>query len=326
MATLKYPSQIKDSGLYLQFVMYDYAKAQMSEVKDLRDYLTEGVSGKIVSSTAEFFSNLPGTIGGLFTGASSNPDSPQAQEARREQQTSNTSIGNIFLYLPPKLEYSYGAEWNKVSFGALGAAVGGGGIDVKGLLGAATSTFGNTFLNQALGNNMENVPKVEGVDLNSILGASFGVTFNDNTIQNFDRMSTRTFTFDYLLVARNSTEELEIRKIIKTFKAAMHPESQVSGQNNTLLLKYPYVFRILPSGYLQKATSETGKRLSKFLPATKFCGLTRFAVDYTPDNVVALTPGEFVQAVRISLVFSELTPLTREDIMKWEDSAEIDLK
>ena len=325
MATLKYPSQIKDSGLYLQFVMYDYAKAQMSEVKDLRDYLTEGVSGQIVSNTAEFFSNLPGTITGLFTGSSSNPDSAQAQEARREQQTSNTSIGNIFLYLPPKLEYSYGAEWNKVSFGALGAAVGSGGVDIKGILGGMTSTFANTVLNQISG-NMENIPKVEGVDLNSILGASFGVTFNDNTIQNFDRMSTRTFSFDYLLVARNSTEELEIRKIIKTFKAAMHPESQVSGRNNTLLLKYPYVFRILPSGYLQKATSETGKRLSKFLPATKFCGLTRFAVDYTPDNVVALTPGEFVQAVRISLGFSELTPLTREDIMKWEDSAEIDLK
>ena len=43
-------------------------------------------------------------------------------------------------------------------------------------------------------------------------------------------------------------------------------------------------------------------------------------VDYTPDNVIALTQGNFVQAVRLSLQFEELTTLVRQDIDGFEDT------
>jgi hypothetical protein len=51
--------------------------------------------------------------------------------------------------------------------------------------------------------------------------------------------------------------------------------------------------------------------------------MTKFDVSYTPDNVLSLTPGGFVTAVRISMQFSELTALTREDLDEFEDPIDL---
>ena len=92
----------------------------------------------------------------------------------------------------------------------------------------------------------------------------------------------------------------------------MHPSSRRSGTNNSLFLEYPYIFRIVQSGR---------KDVSQFLPQTKYCALTNVSVNYTPDNVLSLTPNNFVQAVRLSLTFSEMTTMTRQDIHEIEDTA-----
>ena len=142
-------------------------------------------------------------------------------------------------------------------------------------------------------------------------------------------METRTFSFKYVLVARDASEELEIKKIIKFFKIAMHPDATENDKNNTIFLKYPYIFRIIPSGY--KTTTGTfadgtfkttlaDKNWSSFLPNTKYCGLRGMNVSYTPNNVISLTPNNFVTAVTVGLEFVELTNLTRKDIVEVEDS------
>ena len=100
--------------------------------------------------------------------------------------------------------------------------------------------------------------------------------------------------------------------MIKFFKMGMHPGSRRSGTNNSLFLEYPYIFRIVQSGK---------KDISQFLPQTKYCALVNVTVNYTPDNVLALTPNNFVQAVRLTLSFSEMTTLTRQDIHEIEDTA-----
>ena len=125
-------------------------------------------------------------------------------------------------------------------------------------------------------------------------------------------MNVREFGFDYLLVARNGNEEEDIKQIIKFFKLGMHPGSRRSGSNNSLFLEYPFIYRIVQSGK---------KDISQFLPNTKYCALTNVAVNYTPDNVLSLTTNNFVQAVRLTLTFSELTTLTRQDIHEIEDTA-----
>ena len=49
--------------------------------------------------------------------------------------------------------------------------------------------------------------------------------------------------------------------------------------------------------------------------------MTGVNVNYTPDNVLSLTPNNFVQAVKIDLSFSEMTTMTRQDIHEIEDTA-----
>ena len=134
------------------------------------------------------------------------------------------------------------------------------------------------------------------------------------------------------MVARDASEESEIKQIIKFFKVAMHPDSTSNGKNNTIFLKYPYIFRIIPAGYKNTSTQRSGQNFrttaasqnfSSFLPNTRYCGLKGMSVSYTPNNVVSLTPNNFVTAVTLSLSFIELTNLTRQDIIDVEDSTEL---
>ena len=304
-AKLSYPRSVEKTGYYLNFYAYDYNKAQSLGVKSIRDMLS-GATSNLVADNADLMQNLSaetqqriqseGTQTGIAT-FDRNTDIP-----------ANSSLGCVKLYIPSALEYKYSANWNKVSFGALGAALGGAGNAI----GAAGATAANSLFDTFIKGALDNAPATSNVDLNSILGGAFGVTFNDNTMQTFEKMNVREFSFDYIMTARNKTEEQDIKDIIKFFKMGMHPSSRRSGTNNSLFLEYPYIFRIVQSGR---------KDVSQFLPQTKYCALTNVSVNYTPDNVLSLTPNNFVQAVRLSLTFSEMTTMTRQDIHEIEDTA-----
>jgi len=303
------------TGYYLAFTSYDYAKAGAAMTSGIREAVLGG--GGALGETADFLKNLPGAnaVSSLFSSTSGNDSTQTVGDGggANNRAAANSRTGSVFLYLPPKLEYKYGADWQKMSFGAMGAAFGQGKEAMAGLLGGIGATAGN-YLAESIQGALKNIPKVESLDLDNFLGASFGVVFNDNTLQTFDRMQTRQFQFDYLMVARNSREEKNIREIIRFFKVAMHPVAETDGRNNSLTLGYPYVFRIRPAGSFAKES------VLSFLPQTKYCALVGLNVDYTPDNVISLTPGQFVQAVRLSLSFNEITSLTRQDVTNFEDS------
>ena len=304
-AKLSYPRSVEKTGYYLNFYAYDYNKAQSLGVKSIRDMLS-GATSNLVGDNADLMQNLSaetqqrikseGTQTGIAT-FDRNTDIP-----------ANSSLGCVKLYIPSSLEYKYSANWNKISFGALGAAFGGAGAAI----GAAGATGLNSLFNNFLKGALEQAPATDNLTAGNILGGAFGITFNDNTMQTFEKMNVREFSFDYVMAARNSSEERDIKDIIKFFKMGMHPGSRRSGTNNSLFLEYPYIFRIVQSGK---------KDISQFLPQTKYCALVNVTVNYTPDNVLALTPNNFVQAVRLTLSFSEMTTLTRQDIHEIEDTA-----
>ena len=310
--TLSYPRSVETTGYYLNFYTYDYNKAQSLGVKSIRDMLQE-TAGMFTGNgdSADALQNLSLEDQALLRtqevegGGTTGVTFDRSTDAPR-----NSSNGCVRLYIPPKLKYKYGANWNKTSFGAVGATMGAG---VEGLVGAgAAAGLGKAF-DTFIGSKLENLPGADGkIDASSVLGGAFGITFNDNTMQTFEKMNVREFSFDYMMAARNSSEERDIKQIIKFFKMAMHPSSRRSGANNSLFLEYPYIFRIIQSGK---------KDISQFLPQTKYCALTEVNVDYTPDNVLALTPNNFVQAVMLSLTFSEMTTMTRQDIHEIEDTA-----
>jgi len=322
MNTISYPiNSTTNTGYYLSFRAYDYAKAQVAMTTGIREAVTSGGAG-FLQPVADFFKNseggstgAPGSLSRLFSSSQNgnNKDQNVGTGENADKQVENSAVGSVYLYLPPKLEYKYGADWQKMSFGALGSVFSDGKEAGANILKGIGAT-GAKYLGEQLQSALKNIPKVESLDLDNYLGASFGVVFNDNTLQTFDKMQTRQFQFDYLMVARNIAEENAIKKIIRFFKIAMHPTAEDNSRNNSLTLGYPYVFRIRPAG------SYKGDSFLSFLPQTKYCALVGLNVDYTPDNVISLTPGKFVQAVRISLSFNELTSLTRNDVEKYEDN------
>ena len=129
----------------------------------------------------------------------------------------------FYLYLPPKLEY----EFRKLAKVQLGVCA---GNTIGGAFGTAAGTGANSIFN-LLNGAITNVPKVENLSLDGLIGATLGLTFNDNTVQSFDKMNPRTFGFEYVMVARNADEQEKIENIIKTFKLGMHPVRTASEKN-----------------------------------------------------------------------------------------------
>ena len=306
-AKLSYPRSVEKTGYYLNFYAYDYNKAQSLGVKSIRDMLS-GATTDLAGDNADFMQNLSVEQQQRVQNAEETYGLSNKTFDRNSDIPANSSLGCVKLYIPSSLEYKYSANWNKVSFGALGAAFGGAGAAI----GAAGATGLNVLFDQFLKGALEQAPATDNLTAGNILGGAFGITFNDNTMQTFEKMNVREFNFDYVMAARNSSEERDIKDIIKFFKMGMHPGSRRSGTNNSLFLEYPYIFRIVQSGK---------KDVSQFLPQTKYCALVNVTVNYTPDNVLALTPNNFVQAVRLTLSFSEMTTLTRQDIHEIEDTA-----
>ena len=319
---LQYPrSTLENTGAYLTFRAYDYSSAPGIDggAPNIRDQLQRG-SGPLSSGTD--LDNLGTSLTSALGSSGGGGDGDAS------------GIGSVSLYLPQNLEYSYGANWQAMQFGALGAAFNQGqsltgALGQAGKIGLATGANVLVGLADAL---TSDIPKKQNLDLDNLLGASFGITFNDNTLQTFEKMDTRSFDFKYIMVARDADEEIEIRQIIKFFKLAMHPDSTSNNKNNTIFLKYPYIFRIVPSQYKSTVNRKLGNRtttlqnntnFSSFLPQTRYCGLKAVNVNYTPNNVISLTPNNFVTAVSLSLSFTELTNLTRKDIIDVEDPTDL---
>lgn len=317
---LIYPRQtLENSNAFLTFRAYDYSSAPQIGAGNIR-------------------SAVQRSAGGLASGTTLKDAGKDIKNAFNSGSTAGegdaTGIGAVSLYLPQNLEYSYGANWKGIQFGALGAAFQKGQTLGTTFTQAAKvgGVTGASVLGDMMGDALSVVPKTQGLDTDSVLGAAFGITFNDNTLQTFEKMETRTFDFKFIMVARDAAEELEIKQIIKFFKVAMHPDSTSNGKNNTIFLKYPYIFRIIPAGYKNTTTQRSGNNFrntissqnySSFLPNTRYCGLKGMSVSYTPNNVVSLTPNNFVTAVSLSLSFIELTNLTRKDIVDVEDATEL---
>lgn len=319
---LQYPrSTLENTGAYLTFRAYDYSSAPgiAGGAPNIRDQVQRG-SGPLSSGTD--LDNLGTSLTSALGSSGGGGDGDAS------------GIASVSLYLPQNLEYSYGANWSAMQFGALGAAFN-QDQSLSGALGQATKIGAATGANILVGLAdalTKDIPKKQNLDLDNLLGAAFGITFNDNTLQTFDKMETRSFDFKYIMVARDADEETEIRQIIKFFKLAMHPASSSNTKNNTIFLKYPYIFRIVPSQYKNTISRKLGNKtttlqnstnFSSFLPQTRYCGLKAVNVSYTPNNVISLTPNNFVTAVSLSLSFTELTNLTRQDIIDVEDPTDL---
>ena len=262
------------------------------------------------------------------------------KQEMKDRQSKGLMSTVCHLPLPNEFQYKYGADWNnefKLGTLALAADEAGkfaGVATAGGLIGG-----GLDFLSQKLTTGSQ-VGKISGVDPTKIVQSAVsglqtaadpfkmnsplnpknvaglaGLAPNENSIQFFERMQGREFSFRFELAARNKKESNRIIEIIEWFKRGMHPNSK-SGRGSAVMLTFPDVFVLTPKFV---KCSEEGDPLGDpiqhpMMPRTKLCALTGLTINTTPFGQLQTIFDGTIPMVTMELMFKETTKLTRVDM------------
>ena len=250
------------------------------------------------------------------------------------------------LPLPNEFQYKYGADWNnefKLGTLALAAddALRAGGILALGAGLGAAKDYAVNFLTGDKNNKPKNDPiskkmkRIESMITSSAQGAGAavdpmkvnselspkniaglaGLAPNENSIQFFQRMQGRDFSFRFELAARNKVESDLIIEVIEWFKRGMHPNSK-NGKGSALMLTFPDVFFLTPKFVRCNESGEIeGKPIQHpMMPRSKLCALTGLTINTTPFGQLQTIFDGTIPVVTMELQFKETTKLTRVDM------------
>ena len=250
------------------------------------------------------------------------------------------------LPLPNEFQYKYGADWNnefKLGTLALAAddALRAGGIMALGAGLGAAKDYAVNFLTGDKNNKPKNDPiskkmkRIESMITSSAQGAGAavdpmkvnselspkniaglaGLAPNENSIQFFQRMQGRDFSFRFELAARNKVESDLIIEVIEWFKRGMHPNSK-NGKGSALMLTFPDVFFLTPKFVRCNEFGEIeGKPIQHpMMPRSKLCALTGLTINTTPFGQLQTIFDGTIPVVTMELQFKETTKLTRVDM------------
>ena len=262
------------------------------------------------------------------------------KEQMKNQKDKGLMLKKCLLPLPNEFQYKYGADWNnEFKLGTLAMAADDfGKFTATVSAGAGIGAVGS-WLTQWLSKGVS-AGKAGGVDVNKLVqaGASgagtaanlygvnskldptnlaglAGLAPNENSIQFFQRMQGREFSFRFELAARNEKESKKIISIIEWFKRGMHPGSK-QGRGSAVLLTFPDVFTLVPK-FVKCGTNglPLGEPIQHpMMPKTKICALTNLQINTTPFGQLQTVFDGTVPLVTMELTFKETTKLTRVDM------------
>ena len=262
------------------------------------------------------------------------------KEQMKNQKDKGLMLKKCLLPLPNEFQYKYGADWNnEFKLGTLAMAADDfGKFTTTVSAGAGIGAVGS-WLTQWLSKGVS-AGKAGGVDVNKLVqaGASgagtaanlygvnskldptnlaglAGLAPNENSIQFFQRMQGREFSFRFELAARNAKESKKIISIIEWFKRGMHPGSK-QGRGSAVLLTFPDVFTLVPK-FVKCGTNglPLGEPIQHpMMPKTKICALTNLQINTTPFGQLQTVFDGTVPLVTMELTFKETTKLTRVDM------------
>ena len=134
----------------------------------------------------------------------------------------------------------------------------------------------------------------------NVLGRESGVVINSNIELLFSGPRLRSFTFNFRLSPRDTTEAESILKIIRTLKQGMSAKKAA----DFLFVKSPHTFFL---GYYK------GAELQPYMNRFKECALTSMSVQYAPDGPFATFTDGSMTSYGMSLTFQELEPVFDND-------------
>lgn len=142
-----------------------------------------------------------------------------------------------------------------------------------------------------------------------------GAIINPNMELLFNGPELRTFSFSFVMSARDDKEAKEIRSIIRFFKQGM----AVKRAQSNLFLLTPNVFEI---SYLYR--QNTADQKHPWMNRIKTCALQNCAINYTPSGNYATYEDGSMTSYEMTLSFGELTPIYNDDYDD-KDSASLPL-
>ena len=262
------------------------------------------------------------------------------KERKRKKKNKGLMASRCMLPLPNEFQYKYGADWNnEFKLGTLALAADEAGKFAGASIAGGAAGFLGNFIGGSLQASDEG-SQIGGVDATKLItgfagGAKFatnpfnvnspldpknlaglaGLAPNENSIQFFERMQGREFSFRFELAARNKPESNRIITIIEWFKRGMHPNAK-SGRGSAVVLTFPDVFVLTPKFV---KCDEDGDPLGDpiqhpMMPKTKLCALTGMTINTTPFGQLQTVFDGSIPIVTMELQFKETTKLTRVDM------------
>ena len=155
-----------------------------------------------------------------------------------------------------------------------------------------------------------------GTALAGVVPAVTGLVLNPRIEKMFSQKELRNFSFSWELYPRNQDEVNTIKNIIDTFRYHSHPARTSEGGNES----NPQIMLRVPAEFTIKFLSASGTRgengfvENEYIPKISRCVLTGIGVDYTPNGVFSTLPDNSPTGYVLTLSFSEIAQLTRQDV------------
>jgi hypothetical protein len=155
-----------------------------------------------------------------------------------------------------------------------------------------------------------------GTPLAGVVPAVTGLVLNPRIEKMFSQKELRNFSFSWELYPRNQDEVNTIKNIIDTFRYHSHPARTSEGGNES----NPQIMLRVPAEFTIKFLSASGTRgengfvENEYIPKISRCVLTGIGVDYTPNGVFSTLPDNSPTGYVLTLSFSEIAQLTRQDV------------
>lgn len=212
---------------------------------------------------------------------------------------------SIALYIPNKIVNSGSINYSGVDFSAVNQAIQIG----QGNLSSIAPT-----VKRGLANALDGLSSIVGVNVNAneAIEAITGLVINPRQEQIFQGVSTRSFDFTFSLAPRNPDEAVEVSKIVRSFREFSHP----AIDSSSFFLEIPAEFEIRYYKIFNPGAGDGAEVVTENLFLNKIgrCALTNVNVDYTPNGINATFPDGSPVRTSLTMTFTELRPLTRQDI------------
>lgn len=211
---------------------------------------------------------------------------------------------SVALYIPNKIVNNGTISYNQgVNFSAVNQLMEVGQGNLSSVM---------PSLRRGLASMADSLGSIAGLNLNAseAIEAMTGLVINPRQEQLFQGVNSRSFDFTFSLAPRNAKEAVEVSKIVRVFREYSHPNLD----STSFFLEIPAEFEI--RYYKIFNPGKTGEVVTENLFLNKIgrCALTAINVDYTPNGVNATFEDGSPVRTSVTMTFSELRPLVRQDI------------